>query len=272
MRVVSIGGVQVSGLCIGGNPFSGFAHQTKERGKEMSDFFTDAMIKQALRESEEAGINTFFGRTDDHIFGVLRQYWDEGGTIQWFAQVRIERDEGGEDAWRDWLQKSIDRGCVGAYIHGGVVDYWYASEKWDNFHESAELMKAGNISGGYAGHMFGAHAWIRDNLDIDFQMCSYYNPTDRSIVAHHSDEGEKWEDVDREAMFEVISSIQTPVVHYKVFAAGNRPIREGFEFMRDNMREGDIACVGMFTKDDPEMIRKNVSLFEEYVDGVAVSA
>ena len=73
-------------------------------------------------------------------------------------------------------------------------------------------------------------------------------------------------------MFEVIASIQTPVVHYKVFAAGNRPIMEGFEFMRDNMRSGDIACVGMFTKDDPEMIRKNVSLFEEYVDGVAMPA
>jgi hypothetical protein len=36
------------------------------------------------------------------------------------------------------------------------------------------------------------------------------------------------------------------------------------------MRPGDIACVGMFTKDDPEMITKNVTLFEEYVDGVAV--
>jgi hypothetical protein len=261
MRVVQIGKVQVSGLCIGGNPFSGFAHQTKERSKEMTDFYTDEMIKQTLRESEEAGINTFFGRTDDHIFGVLKEYWDEGGQIQWFAQVRTERDNA--DAWRDWLAKSIDHGACGAYIHGGVVDNWYANEIWDNFHESAELMKSGNIAAGYAGHMYKAHAWIRDNLDIDFQMCSYYNPTDRSLVAHHSDEGEKWEDVDREAMLEVISTIQTPVVHYKVFAAGNRPILTGFEYMRDNMRAGDIACVGMFTKDDPEMIRKNVSLFEE---------
>jgi hypothetical protein len=38
------------------------------------------------------------------------------------------------------------------------------------------------------------------------------------------------------------------------------------------MRAGDISCVGMFTKDDPDMIRKNVSLFEEYVDGVSVPA
>ncbi len=268
MRVVSVGGVQVSGLCIGGNPFSGYAHQTKERSKEMTEFYTDEAIKQTLRESEESGINTFFGRTDDHIFGILKDYWAEGGKIQWFAQVRIERGEGGAGAWRDWLAKSIDHGACGAYIHGGVVDNWFANGQWDNFHESAELMKAGHIAAGYAGHMFSAHAWIRDNLDIDFQMCSYYNPTDRSIVAHHSDEGEKWEDADREAMLEVIETIQTPVVHYKVFAAGNRPILGGFELMRDNMRAGDVACVGMFTKDDPEMIPKNVALFEEYVDGV----
>ena len=270
MRVVPIGKARVSGLCIGGNPFSGFAHQTKERSKEMTDFFTRDQIKQTLRESEEAGINTFFGRTDDHIFGILKEYWDEGGKIQWFAQVRIEREN--PDAWREWLAKSIDHGAVGAYIHGGVVDNWYSSESWDHFYESLEQMKAGNIAAGYAGHMFKAHEWIRDHLDADFQMCSYYNPTDRSIVAHHSDEGEKWEDADREAMLEVIATLQTPVVHYKVFAAGNRPILKGFEYMRDNMRAGDIACVGMFTKDDPEMIRENVSLFEEYVDGVAVPA
>lgn len=270
MRVVPIGNVQVAGLCIGGNPFSGFAHQTKERSREMLDYFTRDKIKETLHEAEEAGINTFFGRTDDHIFGILREYWDEGGKIQWFAQICKERDD--PEAWRKWLQGAIDLGCNGAYIHGGIVDNWFATEQWDMFDESLELMRAGDIAAGYAGHMFGAHAWVRDHLDVDFQMCSYYNPTDRSLSPHHSDEGEKWEDIDREAMLEAIATVPTPVVHYKVFAAGNRPIIHGFEHMRDNMRAGDVALVGMFTKDDPEMIRKNVDLFEEYVDGVAVTA
>ena len=72
MRVVPIGGVQVSGLCIGGNPFSGFAHQTKERSREMLDYFTPEKIKETLHEAEEVGINTFFvyggsGEREAHI-------------------------------------------------------------------------------------------------------------------------------------------------------------------------------------------------------------
>ena len=81
MRLRSIGSAHVSGLCIGGNPFSGFSHQSPER------------IHEVLRSAEKHGINTFFGRTDDHIFNVLGDYWQEGGQIQWFAQVCIERGD-----------------------------------------------------------------------------------------------------------------------------------------------------------------------------------
>ncbi len=87
MRKVQIGNVQVSGLCIGGNPFSGFSHQNSERNKEMTDYYTPECIKETLRKAENAGINTFFGRTDDHILGIVEDYWNEGGKIQWFAQV-----------------------------------------------------------------------------------------------------------------------------------------------------------------------------------------
>ena len=32
------------------------------------------------------------------------------------------------------------------------------------------------------------------------------------------------------------------------------------------MRDTDVACVGIFTKDDPDMIHKDIALFEAYVD------
>ena len=264
MRRVSIAGVQVSGLCIGGNPFSGFSHQTPERSIEMTGYYTPERIKQTWRAAEAAGINTFFGRTDDHILGLVRDYWNEGGKIQWFAQVCTE--EGDPDAWRKWLPASIALGAAGTYLHGGVVDQWYANGLFDNFREALRMMRDGGVAAGFAGHNPEAHAWIRDNLQPDFQMCSYYNPTDRSNSAHHVAEGEKWDDGDRARMLAVISSIPVPVVHYKVFAGGNKPILQAFQTMGAHMRASDVACVGLFLKDDPDMIRKDIALFEKYVD------
>ena len=120
MRLRSIGKAQVAGLCIGGNPFSGFSHQTEERSRQMRAYYTDERIHRTLRLAEASGINTFFGRTDDHIFQVLRTYWEQGGRIQWFAQVCTVA--GDPDSWRQWLEGAARLGAAAAYLHGGVVD------------------------------------------------------------------------------------------------------------------------------------------------------
>ena len=269
MRTVQIGNARVSGLCIGGNPFSGFSHQNQERSKEMTAYYTPERIKETLQAAEAVGINTFFGRTDDHILGIVKEYWDEGGTIQWFAQICTE--SGNPDAWRKWLKASVELGATGAYLHGGVVDNWYASNSFDNFREALEMMRKGNVAAGFAGHNPKAHAWINDNLDVDFQMCSHYNPSDRSSSPHHVGEGEKWDDEDRELMLQTIANIEKTVVHYKVFAGGNKPILQAFEVMGKHMRDMDVACVGFFVKDDPDMMGKDIALFEKYVDKLGSS-
>lgn len=254
----------VSRLCIGGNPFSGFSHQGEERSAEMKAYYTPQCIKTTLCAAEHAGINTFFGRTDDHIFGIIREYRDSGGNLQWFAQVNDAPDEPG--SWRKWLKAAIALGATGAYIHGGLVDFWFANKMTDHFREALDIMRAADVVAGFAGHNPEAHAWVRDNLDGDFQMCSHYNPTDRSKSAHHVVVGEKWRDEDRERMLEIISSIDKPVVHYKVFAAGNKPVIPAFELLGKVMRPMDIVVIGIFTKDKPDMIAQDVTLFEKYVE------
>jgi len=264
MRRVKIGKATISGLCIGGNPFSGFSHQTDQRNKEMAEFYTPDRIKQTLREAEKAGVNAFFGRTDDHVLGIVKSYWDEGGTIQWFAQV--SQDKNDPESWRKWLKASIKLGATGAYLHGGAVDYWFANKMFGHFKEAMDMMREAGIVAGFAGHSPAAHDWINRNLDVDFQMCCHYNPTDRSKSPHHSSVGEKWSDDDRALMMKTIASIRKPVVHYKVFAGGNKPIVPAFNFLGTVVRPQDIVLVGVFTKDNPNMIREDVSLFEQHID------
>jgi len=264
MRKVAIGKVQVSGLCIGGNPFSGFSHQSPERSQEMTDYFTPERIKETLRAAENAGINTLFARADDYIISVMRDYWDNGGTIQWFAQVCEEKDKA--DSWKKWIQRSLESGATAIYIHGGETDFWHANGLLDNLREAFRMIRDGGVPVGFAGHRPESHEWVRDNLDVDFQMCSHYNPTDRSQNPHHISVDEKWNEDDRKRMLKTIATIEKPVVHYKVFAGGNKPIIPAFEVLGNAMRNNDIVCVGMFLKDDPDMIRKDAALFEKYVD------
>ena len=59
MRFARIVDLNVSRLCIGGNPFSGFSHQSPERDQEMRAFYTPERVKHGLRIAERAGINIF---------------------------------------------------------------------------------------------------------------------------------------------------------------------------------------------------------------------
>ena len=270
MRQSRIGKLKVSGLCLGSNPFSGYSHQTPARDRAMLDYYTPERIKRTLRDAEAAGINTVFARTDARVIGILREYFREGGALQWFAQVCS--GEGNPDSWRDWLAAAVDAGCAAAYLHGGQVDFWYANGAFDVLAEALDRMRAAGVAAGLAAHKPEAHEWIRDHLDVDFQMCSHYNPTDRSKNPKHSSVNEKWEDEDRGRMLEVIQTISRPVVHYKVFAGGNKPVVPAFKLLGRMMRADDVVCVGMFTQDDPDMVRKNVALFEEHVEGTVALA
>lgn len=141
---VQVGSMQVSRLAIGGNPFSGFSHQGEKRDTEMRRYYTVARIKETLRRAEAAGINTFFGRVDNHVIRTLQEYWDEGGTIQWFAQTASKC----EDYIRN-IKTAAANGAKGCYLHGGQVDYYW------HRHETGHFRKA---------------------LDPDFQLTCYYNP------------------------------------------------------------------------------------------------
>ncbi len=270
MRRVPIGEVLVTRLAIGGNPFSGFSHQGALRDREMREFYTPARTCAALARAEAAGLNTFFGRTDENILGIVRDFWRSGGTLQWFAQVCTERAR--PDAWRTWLERAASTGACAAYIHGGVVDRWFHERRFDLFEEALARMRDRRLAAGFAGHNPEAHKWIRDHLDVDFQMCSHYNPTDRSRAAAYRTGAEKWSDADREAMLAVIATIRRPVVHYKVLAGGNRPVAPAFERLGQVMRATDVACLGMCTRDNPDVIAEDVALFARHVDREAENA
>jgi hypothetical protein len=259
MEHVELGGVEVSRLILGSNPFSGFSHQTPERDLEMKRYFTTAKIKETISEAERLGITTIFARADNHVVRLLLEYWDEGGQIRWFAQTCPEVGSN-----ERCVVRAVKGGAKGCYIHGGVMDNFLAQNRLDEIPPAIDLIKESGLAAGVAGHNPATFEWAEENLDVDFYMCCYYNSANRDKEAEHISGMTEWfRDEDRQRMTDLIQGLSRPVVHYKIMAAGRNKPEEAFAFAARNMRPGDAACVGVFTRDRPDMLAENVRLFEQ---------
>ena len=180
MDTILLGNVPISKLIIGGNPFSGFSHQGRERDLEMKRYYTVERIKQTLRMAEELGVNTHLGRADHHVMRMLLEYWDEGGTIQWIAQTCPEIG-----SIQRGVQNAINGGAKACFIHGGEMDFRLAQNKLDEVPEAIAKIKEAGMPAGIAGHNPRVFEWAERTLDLDFYMCSYYNSAHRDERAEH---------------------------------------------------------------------------------------
>jgi len=258
VQTVRIGKSRVSRLIVGGNPFSGFSHQGRQMDAEMVAYYTPERIKATLREAESLGINTAILRADDHIMGLLSEHWREGGKIQWFGQTCPELGA---------PEVSLERvaGVAAAcHIHGGVVDNLFANGQIEELIPAVEYARKLRLTVGLASHNPDALRWAEQNLDVDYYMCSYYNPIARDeVAAHRAGTDELYRQEDRRAMTKLIPSLSKPAIHYKVMAAGRNDPVEAFRCVARCMRPGDAVCVGVYTKVKPDMLKEDVELLEQ---------
>jgi hypothetical protein len=256
---IHLGNLAVSRLIIGGNPFSGFSHQSRQRSEEMLAWYTDERIVEALFQAEALGLNACLSRGDDHITRVLRRYWDEGGTMVWLAQTNSRAETAVNGA-----RYCIDHGAAACYLHGGIADHHIAQGRYDDIRAFAEVVRGAGIPAGIAGHMCEDFEWVEGNLDLDFYMVSYYNPSPQQDAPHHDvAAAEQFLTEDRDARVAMIQRLSRPAIHYKVLAAGRTPAREAMAYAARHMRPIDAVCVGVFTKDNPDMLAEDARLLLE---------
>ena len=259
MESVKFGQLSVSKVILGGNPFSGFSHQTPERDQEMVRYFTTKRIKETLHQAEELGVTTFLGRVDKHIRRILMEYWNDGGKIQWLAQTAPEFSSLSGN-----IAGAIDTGASAVYLHGGQMDFLYAQKQFDIIFKAVQQIKDAGLPAGVAGHTPQVHQWAQEKMNLEFHMCSYYNPTPRAKNAEHiQGSKEHFDDADRAAMMTVIHTLTTPAIHYKVFAAGRKSPPQALGFVAKNLRPQDAVCLGIFPKDKHNMLAEDIAILEK---------
>jgi hypothetical protein len=259
MDSIRLGSLTVGRFILGSNPFSGFSHQGPGRDAEMEHYYTADRIKQVLRRAEQLGVTAVLARADRHIVRTLMEYWDEGGMLQWLAQTCP-----GVGPTLKNVQEAVRGGARAVHIHGGVMDNCLArGDLSDPLAGIARIREAG-LAVGIAGHNPEVFRWAeREKIDVDYYLCSYYNSAHRDRAAEKTPDQPEWFlQGDRRIMAETIQGLSRPVIHYKVMAAGRNEPAEAFAFAARTMRPGDGLCVGVFTKDDPDMLEADVRLFE----------
>ncbi len=268
MDTTRIGDLTLSRLLLGSNPFSGFSHQGEERDARMVHYYTVARIKQTLFEAERLGISGFVARTDFHVMRMLLEYRDEGGRLAWLAQTCPEVGEA-----EACIRRAARGGAVACHIHGGVMDHLVGQGRGAEVAGAIAFVRALGMKAGIAGHTTEVFEWAERDLDVDYYMCCYYNPTSRSADPEHVHGAvETYREEDRQAMADLIATLSKPVIHYKILAAGRNDPEQAFAYCCARMRPQDLACVGVFTGDDPRMLETDVRLFQSHSHGERSSA
>ena len=253
---VNFCGLDITRLIIGGNPFSGFSHQSRERDDEMLDYYTVARIKETLGRAEAAGINTTIMRSDYHIHRLLREYYNEGGKIQWIAQVCGNRSL---DGFAGEVSRTARAGAVAGYLHGGLLDGCYADRDAEGLARLVDALRAAEVPVGTAGHSPEAHLWAHElDLPLDFHVVCFYN-----CGSLHDGKGEKFKEEDVPPAIEAIRQIDKPCIAYKIMAAGRVEPREAFARAFSGIKPGDVVNVGMYRGDNDDMVEKNARLVGE---------
>ena len=65
------------------------------------------------------------------------------------------------------------------------MDYVFAQGKLDDVQPALDLIREKGMLAGIAAHNPKVMTWAEEHLDLDYYLCSYYNPTPRDENAEH---------------------------------------------------------------------------------------
>ena len=259
LPTVQIGGIEMSRLMVGGNPFNGNSHYSKEANQDMLNYFTMENIKRTLHRCEHLGMKSFVVRGDAHMFAMMREYRAEGGKMNWLAQHTPEFGN-----YEVGIHKIREAGAQLVYLQGTVTDALFKEGKFDEIAERlAVIRRAGFPAVGLGTHMPQVLEYAdKAGWDVDFYMMCVYNLSRiervSSFASTRVNVDEPFFEEDRAVAFAAIRNTKKPCIAFKVLGAMRRcetqaDVRAALEESYASIKPIDMVLVGMFPKylDEP---------------------
>ena len=250
LPTVKFCGLDVTRLIIGANPFGGFSHQNRERDQEMVAYYTPDRIRETWDRAWAAGINTMITNNETpHVLEATTNYLKLGGPLQWIAQISARSYPSMQAA----IDRTVEVGSKAGYIHGGIVDGFYASGDAKTLTEYIKHGQSQGIPMGVAAHKPEVHDWVNSLGIVDFHVVCFFN-----CGSLHSGKGHKFKLADIFPAAECCQRLEKPCIAYKIMGAGRIDPGMAFEFAFENIKPMDVVNVGMHRGDKDGMVEENV--------------
>lgn len=253
LPAIPLGGKQITRLIVGGNPFRGNSHFSPEMSRDMSEYYTVDQVKRVLFDCEAHGINTVQARGDVLVLQCIREYWAEGGTMNFIAQTASELAD-----LRAHVRALANFGALGVYVHGTFTDAKYQAGEIQAVRDLAKSIRDSGAAVGVGTHIPEVVELIDDEgWDVDFYMACLYDfsrrHTESAIISGKHNAREEFVHEDRFAMLERIRATDKTCLAFKILGAGRlceseATVQEAFETAYSGIKASDACVVGMFPK------------------------
>ncbi|MBL8232986.1 MAG: hypothetical protein JNL98_31095 [Bryobacterales bacterium] len=245
---MKFGGVEISRLVLGVNPFYGYAHFNGIYGQMMRDWYTPEKVVEVMLRAQEFGINAFnyvsLGRGPQD----WKRFLGAGGRMHLIPQVTA-----GDDA----AQMVRDLKPLALQRQGEVLDKAWENGAMEAEHEWCKKARQLGVLVGVGTHKPEVIEYVEDKgWDVDFYAGCVYNRT-RTPEEWRKVLGGEMMEMHREAylqsdpprMYTVMRQTKRPCFAFKILAAGritsDRDVEQAFRTAFRSLKPIDGVYVGM---------------------------
>ncbi|MBO5452347.1 MAG: hypothetical protein J6A69_00055 [Clostridia bacterium] len=278
MKYVDFFGHKVSKLIVGDNPFNGHSYITDTvAGKEMSEFYTEDKILEAMHKMEELGVNTMLPLADPYIIRILQHYRSNGGKMNFIFQPYMPLNQDVSMIQMATVEP------IGIYHQGTTTDYNFETGKKELTIELIKKYKSMGIPVGVATHRSDViEASEREDWGADFYLRCMYNArrnregVESGFLTGKTKQGLIFRPDDRAEVLNDLQGIEKPIIAYKLFAGGQMlvnktpeekraAIKDAYNTVFTALKPNDFGAIGVFQKYE-DQLTENISIFNEWAE------
>ena len=287
MPTIPFGAHTISRLIAGGNQQVGAAHNLRDLGQHMLEYFTLERTVEFLRSCMAQGIDTWQGNYSEKGRDALLKLREEGKDMKVIpiSAPRVDNLSNErlrpmlvrfEDAWDIMLE---DYKPVGVFFWGMLTDILWREGKIDIARDFLAKARDTGVQVGVATHIPEVIEYIEEKgWDVDFYMASLYKWMKSreellavlpEIPVDGSDGWEFYLPSELPRMCETIRKTPKTCLAFKIFAAGRtartpEEVSDVFEYVLGHIKPTDAVVVGMYPRFATQMVKENADLVKKF--------